>query len=133
MAAEVGMSGEVLYGDGTIANVVRWAANITRDAHDCTVMVPTSDPDYGWRRRLHGHASASGSVECLRDPRGAVSADEMEISLDTNPIEISLSYAEDDVNLYTGSILTVGINRVSEVDGVCRVSFDFVSEGVFEG
>lgn len=132
MAFEIGMSGSVTWA-GTVTNVVRWACNIQRDVHDGTVMVPSSDGTYSWRRRILGHGSASGTVECLVDPAASDILSSLgETSTVGTPAVITLSTSEGATAFYTGSVLNSNVSITAEVDGINRVSFDFVSDGWLE-
>ena len=138
MGFEIGMSGSVTW-PGTQANLVRWAANIQRDVHDGTVMVPTSDGNYSWRRRILGHGHAAGTIEFLVDPTW--SADDYGLS-DTAgnlgktapgvPSVLTLKTSSAATASFTGSVLLSGFSVTAEVDGINRTTCDFVSDGRFD-
>lgn len=132
MGFEIGMSGSVSWG-GAWANVVRWAANIQRDVHDGTVMVASTDPNYSWRRRILGHGSASGTVECIVDPAETSNpvVDYLGYAAPEGTAVLTLTTSEQAAVTYTGSVLCSNISVTAEVDGINRITFDFVSDGGF--
>ena len=150
LTTELGMSGSITFGEpkevSNENNVVRWTCNIVRDAHDATVMRAMTDPLYGWRERVLGHASASGTIEYLADPVWTISdnnslmpdgpegngpEDTITAAGTSNPAILSLYSSAYSSIYFTGSVFVTNIQFVSEVDGLNRYSCDWVSHGKF--